>query len=84
MSAPTGPRVSAQPTIPAQRNVSAEELPPYLRPAEQVVADVGADVRSGLTHREAARRLQESGPNKLTSESRRRSGSSRCRSCATR
>jgi Ca2+-transporting ATPase len=68
MSAPTGPRVSAQPTIPVQRNVSAEALPPYLRPAEQVVADVGADVRSGLTHREAARRLQEAGPNKLTSE----------------
>jgi Ca2+-transporting ATPase len=68
MSAPTDPRVSAQPTIPVQRTVSAEGLPPYLRPAEQVVADLGADVRSGLTHREAARRLQETGPNKLTSE----------------
>ena len=69
MSAPTDPRVSAQPTIPAQRTgTAAEALPPYLLPPEQVVADLGADVRSGLTHREAARRLQDTGPNKLTSE----------------
>src|SRR3954468_15493794 len=67
MSAPTN-RVSAQPTIPVQRTVSAEALPPYLCSAEQAVVDYGADVRSGLTHREAARRLQESGPNTLTSE----------------
>ena len=32
------------------------------------MADAGADLARGLTHREAARRLQENGPNKLTSE----------------
>ncbi|MBB3084484.1 cation-translocating P-type ATPase [Geodermatophilus sabuli] len=67
MSAPTN-RVSAQPTIPVQRTASAGGLPPYLCPAEQVVIDYGADVQSGLTHREAAQRLQEIGPNRLTSE----------------
>ena len=69
MSLPTDPNVTAaEPTIPVQRAAPPEVLPPWLQPAEQVVAVAGADLRHGLTHREAARRLQEIGPNKLTSE----------------
>jgi len=68
MSAPTDPRVTAQPTVPVPRVGDAEASPPYLRTAGEVVADTGADLDQGLSHREAARRLQEIGPNKLTSE----------------
>jgi Ca2+-transporting ATPase len=67
MSAPTDPRVTAQPTVPAPR-VAAEETPPYLRTAAEVIVAAGVDLQQGLSHREAARRLQEGGPNKLTSE----------------
>jgi Ca2+-transporting ATPase len=69
MTVPTDPRVTAgTPQVPAQRNTSAELAPPYLRSADDVVAEFGADVERGLAHREAARRLEERGPNKLTSE----------------
>jgi Ca2+-transporting ATPase len=75
MSASTDPRggtsdqrVAGRPTIPVPRTVPDEESAPYLRNVDQVVAETGADLARGLTHREAARRLQEHGPNKLTSE----------------
>jgi P-type Ca2+ transporter type 2C len=75
MSAPTGPRsattdprLATRPTLPVPRTVPDEESVPYLRTVDQVVLDHGADLARGLTHREAARRLQENGPNKLTSE----------------
>ena len=69
MTVPTEPRVTAgTPQVPTQRSTSAELAPPYLRSADDVVAEFGADVERGLAHREAARRLEERGPNKLTSE----------------
>jgi Ca2+-transporting ATPase len=68
MSSSTDRQVGARPTIPVPRTVPDDSAVPWLRTAEQVVADTGADLARGLTHREAARRLQEVGPNKLTSE----------------
>jgi Ca2+-transporting ATPase len=70
MSIPTDRRATGATasTIPQQRTAGTEEVPPYLRSGDQVVAALGADVAQGLTHREAASRLQEGGPNKLTSE----------------
>src|SRR4051812_32820039 len=67
-SAPGGPVVATYPTIPVPRFAGDEPPPPYLRPAAEVVAGAGADLQQGLGHREAARRLQEVGPNTLTSE----------------
>jgi Ca2+-transporting ATPase len=74
MSAETDPmsqtdrRVAAHPTIPVPRTVLEEQSAPYLLSVDQVVAGSGADLDRGLTHREAERRLQQFGPNKLTSE----------------
>jgi P-type Ca2+ transporter type 2C len=72
MSARTDPgtdrNVAAHPTIPVPRTVHDEDMSPYLLPVDQVVAATGADLDQGLTHREAERRLQQVGPNKLTSE----------------
>jgi Ca2+-transporting ATPase len=69
MSLPTDPRVaSTTQQVPAQRSASPELSPPYLRSPADVLAEFGADAQNGLAHREAARRLQEIGPNKLTSE----------------
>jgi Ca2+-transporting ATPase len=59
---------ATRPAIPVPRSVPDGPSAPYLRSVEQVVADVGADLSAGLSHREASRRLQEVGPNKLTSE----------------
>ncbi|NYJ07561.1 cation-translocating P-type ATPase [Petropleomorpha daqingensis] len=67
MSAPTDPGVAAHPTVPVPR-VGEEETPPWLRSAAEVIVAAGIDLQHGLSHREAARRLQEVGPNKLTSE----------------
>ena len=64
----TDPRHAARPTIPVPRTVPDEGSAPYLRTVDQVVVDAGADLERGLTHREAARRLQENGPNRLTAE----------------
>jgi P-type Ca2+ transporter type 2C len=68
MSSSTDRHVTAHPTIPVPRTVADEGSAPWLRSVDQVVADNGADLARGLAHREAARRLQEVGPNKLTSE----------------
>jgi P-type Ca2+ transporter type 2C len=68
MSSSTDRHVTAHPTIPVPRTVADEGSAPWLRSVDQVVADNGADLARGLAHREAARRLQEVGPNQLTSE----------------
>src|SRR5690242_4575365 len=70
MSVPTNRRVTeGAPTIPVPRAEAAPEAPqPYLRHAEDVVAELGTDLEYGLSYHEAARRLQEVGPNKLSSE----------------
>src|SRR5689334_17188654 len=70
MSASTDRSVTAtSPTIPVQRSAPpGGGAEPYLRRAEDVVADLGTDVGAGLGYHEAARRLQETGPNKLSSE----------------
>jgi P-type Ca2+ transporter type 2C len=68
MSSSTDRHVTAHPTIPVPRTVADEGSAPWLRSVDQVVADNGADLARGLTHREAASRLQSVGPNKLTSE----------------
>jgi Ca2+-transporting ATPase len=64
----TDRHVAAHPTIPVPRTVPDEGTQPYLLAVEQVVAATGADLARGLAHREAERRLQQVGPNKLTSE----------------
>jgi len=69
MSVPTEPRVSSAQAVPEQRADSGDAAaPPYVRPAADVLAALAADPEHGLAHREAAHRLQETGPNKLTSE----------------
>jgi P-type Ca2+ transporter type 2C len=68
MSTPSEARVARVTAIPAQRVVTSEAADPWLRPGADVVAERGTDPARGLAHREAARRLQENGPNKLTSE----------------
>jgi P-type Ca2+ transporter type 2C len=75
MSASTDPRSAstdrvpaAHPTIPVPRTVVDDASAPYLQSVDQVVLDTGADLTRGLSHREAARRLQENGPNRLTAE----------------
>jgi magnesium-transporting ATPase (P-type) len=47
--------------------VSADTLPPWAAPAEDVVAALGSTRASGLTGVEAARRLDTDGPNDLAS-----------------
>ena len=44
------------------------DLPPYRRPAAEVVAALGSDARRGLTDAEARRRLGQHGPNELAAE----------------
>jgi Ca2+-transporting ATPase len=70
MSIPTDRRVAGAPAaaIPEPRAAGPEEVPPYLQAGDVVVAGLGTDTAQGLTHREAARRLQDVGPNKLSSE----------------
>jgi Ca2+-transporting ATPase len=69
MSVPTNRGVEATaPIIPVQRAAPPAPVAPYLRRAEDVVAGLGSDAGVGLSYHEAARRLQEVGPNKLSSE----------------
>jgi Ca2+-transporting ATPase len=71
MSAPTDrSATTSPPTIPVPRAAAppSQGALPYLQRAEDVVAGLGTDLGTGLSYHEAARRLQESGPNKLSSE----------------
>jgi Ca2+-transporting ATPase len=56
-------RVTTTTPIPADAQV-----PPFARDADAVVADAGSDAASGLTAAEAASRLAQYGPNRLTAE----------------
>ena len=47
---------------------AVEAMPPYLRPAADVVHDLHTDVTSGLSAQEAAERLATHGPNQITAE----------------
>jgi len=51
-----------------QSGAAVEPVPPYLRPAPEVVDDLHADVASGLSTQEAAQRLATHGPNQITAE----------------
>ena len=42
--------------------------PPYARPADQVASELGSDPASGISSEEAARRLEQYGPNELSSK----------------
>ena len=46
---------------------TVEALPPYRRPAAEVVAGLGSDARRGLPATEARARLDRDGPNLLPS-----------------
>ena len=69
MSLPADRSVAATaPVIPQQRSAASASQEPYLRTAVDVLAGLGTDPEAGLSYHEAARRLQDVGPNKLSSE----------------
>ncbi|HEX5885548.1 MAG TPA: cation-transporting P-type ATPase [Pyrinomonadaceae bacterium] len=45
-----------------------KERTPYQQPLERVVAELGTDLRNGLTQAEARRRLERYGRNELTAK----------------
>ena len=47
---------------------SSQDVPVYQRPADAVIAELASDARRGLAGKEAARRLQQYGPNQLQAE----------------
>ena len=55
-------------SITEQSGAAVEPVPPYLRPAPEVVDDLHTDVTSGLSSQEAAQRLATHGPNQITAE----------------
>jgi Ca2+-transporting ATPase len=55
-------------SITEQSGAAVEPVPPYLRPAPEVVDDLHTDVTSGLSAQEAAQRLATHGPNQITAE----------------
>jgi P-type Ca2+ transporter type 2C len=55
-------------SITEQSGAAVEPVPPYLRPAPEVVDDLHTEVTSGLSAQEAAQRLATHGPNQITAE----------------
>jgi Ca2+-transporting ATPase len=56
------------PDVPREEQAEPDELDPWRLDAAHVVAELGTDVRSGLTSEETAARLEEHGPNELEPE----------------